>query len=728
MKRNNHRKPRVVRKTFLLTMIFSMIVLICIPLVAVQLWLVNQSTNEIKANHTAAFIAALQSNSRSYNSQLDMLDYNALKISADKKVSKPLDSKANGYDLFQAAQVVKGYSIGLPSVEEIGFYYPSRDSVLLGGYQPSKELFFSTVGAVEEKSQQELMYFLRTLEKMDVFFVRNSDSYGKFLVARPVYLESKTAFDGVVIYILDADELCRTFQANTLSGSNIAVANMNGEWVLFNSEFPVKACQNDTFQSFLRDSERVFLELTASQMRLEIYKYTDDVTGNVYLASVVQEASQKQLTAYVDRVMTFMVLSLLLVIVLFAITVYINYRPVKKLVQRHSAVAGETNLSELELLDAAFFARDEKISGQRSLLAGFVLGDLIYGAAVDSELLDKQFNRDNLRYFTVLTVSAAELTASQANVVVEDLRKNLDNTEVYTTSMPNRPHVLFILLAQDPIDTVMVKAEMHLSLRETIGCDGDVRVGEVVQNLEDIRKSYYSSFVEPVTELESDDLIAAGDYPVKEIQYFMQQVCVGDKARALKSLEKIEVVLATRKLRPAYRQYYCYKLLTTFLTGTKDNQITVPEEEMDALMAFRNPSRLFALLRDTVSNYCDMVASAVAISNARTQRELLAYVDENLTNCELCLISAADHMNISTYAVSRLFKEGTGIGFKEYVTSKRLELAYKMLRTTKDSVGDIAKAVGFESAAYFSTAFKKYYTVSPTQVRNGEEAPREDIQ
>ena len=728
MKRKNTQKTRGTRKTFLLTMVFSITALICIPLVAIQLWLIQQSTSEIRANNIESYVAALQSNARSYNSQLEMLDYNALKISTDKNVCKPLDSKANGYDMFRAGQVVKGYSVGLPSVEDIGFYYPSRDLVLLGGYQPDKEWFFDTVGAVEEKSQKELMNFLCTLKKTDVFPVHNSDSYGKFLVARPVYLESITDFDGVVIYILDTDELCRTFQANILSGSNVAIANTDGEWVLFDSNFPVKACQNDVFQSFLRSSDQNFLEMTVSQMRVEIYKYTDDTTGNVYLASVVQEASQKQLTAYVDKVMTFMALSLLLVIVLFMITVYINYRPVRKLVQRHSAVIGDSNLSELELLDAAFFARDEKISGQRTLIANFVLGDLIYGTAVDDELLDKQFNHDNFRYFTVLTVSAVELTASQANEVAENLRKNLDNTEVYTTGMPNRPHVLFILLAQDPIDTAVVKAEMHLSLRDIIGSNGDVRVGEVVQNLEDIRKSYYSSFMEPISEQKTDDLIVAGDYPVKEIQYFMQQVCVGDKTRALESLEKIEVVFATRKLRPVYRQYYCYKLLSTFLTGIKNNQIAVSNEEIDALMAFRNPSRLFALLRDTVGNYCDKVTSAVVISNARTQRELLEYVDENLTNCELCLIAAADHMNLSTYAVSRLFKEGTGTGFKEYVTSKRLELAYKMLRTTKDSIGDIAKAVGFESAAYFSTAFRKYYTASPSQVRNGEELSREDVQ
>ena len=722
MNRRQRKKPRVVRKSFLLTMIFSIIALVCIPLVAVQLWLVQQSTNELRANNTDYYVAALQSNARSLENQMEMLDYNALKISNDKKVKRPLDSKATGYDLFQAAQVVKNYSIGLPSVDSIGFYYPSRDEVLMNGYQPSQERFFKSVGAIEKAAQQELMDFLQNLQDIDVFFVRNSDSYGKFLVAKPVHLMTKKTFDGVVIYILDPDELARTFQVSVSAGSNVAIVGQEGEWVLFNSNFPVKACENDDFADFLRRSDANVLEMTVADLRLEIYKYTDEASGNVFLTSVVQEDSQRELTAYVERVMTFMILSLLLAVVLIVIAIYINYNPVKKLVQRHSSFAIGSNLSELELLDSAFFARDEQISNQRSLLASFVLGDLIYGSAVDASLLDDQFDLQRLRYFTVITVSSVELTASQANAVAEDLRKNMDNTEVYTTSMPNRPHVLFILLAEDQIDEVMVKADMHMSLRAVADCDGEVRVGEVVQNLEDLRKSYYSSFVEQVSEIDMDDPTAAGEYPVKEIQYLLQKVCVGDKERALRSLDKIEVLLATRKLRPSYRQFYCYKLLSAFLAGMKENQIAIETDEVDALMAFRNPTRLFEMLHVTVAKCCDAVATAVASSNARAQTELIAYVNDNLTDSELCLLSAADHMNMSIYAVSRLFKEGTGVGFKEYVTSKRAEMAYKLLKTTKDSVADIARAVGIENTKHFSVIFKRYYGISATQVRSGEQA------
>jgi AraC-like DNA-binding protein len=160
-------------------------------------------------------------------------------------------------------------------------------------------------------------------------------------------------------------------------------------------------------------------------------------------------------------------------------------------------------------------------------------------------------------------------------------------------------------------------------------------------------------------------------------------------------------------------------LLTTLLTGVKDNQVPIPEEKIDALMTFRSPTRLFALLRETIERYCDTVSSAQEINNAKLQMQLLDYVNENLTNCELCLMTVADHMNISTYAVSRLFKEMTGIGFKEYITSQRLDMAYRLLRTTSDNVVDIGRDVGFENASYFSASFRKKFGMTPVQARKG---------
>lgn len=96
---------------------------------------------------------------------------------------------------------------------------------------------------------------------------------------------------------------------------------------------------------------------------------------------------------------------------------------------------------------------------------------------------------------------------------------------------------------------------------------------------------------------------------------------------------------------------------------------------------------------------------------------LLDYVNQNYCDSSLCLNSVADHMGSSIYAVSRTFKNLTGVGFKEYVTGKRLQQACELLTASDRPITEIAAICGFENATYFTTVFKHEYGIPPTKYR-----------
>lgn len=66
---------------------------------------------------------------------------------------------------------------------------------------------------------------------------------------------------------------------------------------------------------------------------------------------------------------------------------------------------------------------------------------------------------------------------------------------------------------------------------------------------------------------------------------------------------------------------------------------------------------------------------------------------------------------------SEYFKKQTGIKFSSYVQKMRLEFAASLLQMSDLSVKQVAAASGFNSAAYFSNAFKDGFGVSPEQFR-----------
>ncbi|TDL80576.1 helix-turn-helix domain-containing protein [Peribacillus frigoritolerans] len=88
---------------------------------------------------------------------------------------------------------------------------------------------------------------------------------------------------------------------------------------------------------------------------------------------------------------------------------------------------------------------------------------------------------------------------------------------------------------------------------------------------------------------------------------------------------------------------------------------------------------------------------------------------------ELTTKIVADQINISVPYFCKLFKKETGRSFVEYVTFVRLQRAVWMLRHTDQTIEQIADELGFNTPNYFSTTFKKYVSITPSEYRLTDE-------
>ena len=100
---------------------------------------------------------------------------------------------------------------------------------------------------------------------------------------------------------------------------------------------------------------------------------------------------------------------------------------------------------------------------------------------------------------------------------------------------------------------------------------------------------------------------------------------------------------------------------------------------------------------------------------------LRIYLAENLGQ-PLTLDGLARQFLVNKYELCRRFKEHTGESLWSYLTRLRLEYAQSLLLSTDKKVYEIAEACGFQSSAYFSSAFKKSMGMSPQQWK-AEHAP-----
>lgn len=106
-----------------------------------------------------------------------------------------------------------------------------------------------------------------------------------------------------------------------------------------------------------------------------------------------------------------------------------------------------------------------------------------------------------------------------------------------------------------------------------------------------------------------------------------------------------------------------------------------------------------------------------AVLNDKLKEKVLAYMEKHFTDSEISQQQLADHFQVSVYTLSKMFNNQIGIGFSEYLNSKRIEYAKELLCTTDISVKEIAVMVGIPSDNYFSKIFKKYQGRSPLTYR-----------
>jgi len=95
------------------------------------------------------------------------------------------------------------------------------------------------------------------------------------------------------------------------------------------------------------------------------------------------------------------------------------------------------------------------------------------------------------------------------------------------------------------------------------------------------------------------------------------------------------------------------------------------------------------------------------------------YIKNNYSK-PLSLDEVSYYVNISPYYFSKIFKEGTGENFIEYLTNIRMEKAKELLSNNDYSMKEICMMVGYSDPNYFSRSFKKNVGVTPTEYKELE--------
>ncbi len=145
-----------------------------------------------------------------------------------------------------------------------------------------------------------------------------------------------------------------------------------------------------------------------------------------------------------------------------------------------------------------------------------------------------------------------------------------------------------------------------------------------------------------------------------------------------------------------------YQRYQNYLLGQKVQRCDVMEE-----------------LRNMMGAYLLQVNKLKSADSSRTSAQLAKAIDfiQSHYEKEIMLADIAEHVQLSTYYLSKLFKNHLNKNFTDYLAEIRIQKAKTLLMGTDKSIKEIAYEVGYKNPAYFCQVFKKIVGESAGQFR-----------
>lgn len=253
-------------------------------------------------------------------------------------------------------------------------------------------------------------------------------------------------------------------------------------------------------------------------------------------------------------------------------------------------------------------------------------------------------------------------------------------------------------------------------------------IGELYNSYREARTALdckYSLGVDRVYDINDLDYIEkAFYYPFDGIKDLIYSIKFSEQAEIEQAMNAIvQMVFGSRRLSISNIKMVFIETITSLLKELSNIKKISPGLWNDGFALYNQLEQMNSSdqVVSEILQFAYRVSDELHSNHTNSCRQMVdhveTYIKEHYQDETLCLSSAAEHAAVSTGYLSAIFKKETGRGFVEYLTDVRMEKAMELLKTTDRKSYEIAYDVGFSNPHYFSTAFRKYIGLSPSEFR-----------
>lgn len=200
----------------------------------------------------------------------------------------------------------------------------------------------------------------------------------------------------------------------------------------------------------------------------------------------------------------------------------------------------------------------------------------------------------------------------------------------------------------------------------------------------------------------------------------------GRKAQFSPLLEQLLAPIQQKGMSFTDYELYVMEILLVIIRTARALQVTIEHVmpgQHDPLQHLLHPQS-YEELRVSLTALCHNIARSIEAGRIASTQQIVTdavhYLEAHFNQSDITVERLCRMLHISPAYFSTLFKRETNETFHQYLMRLRMEQAMALLRTTDLKSTEIAERIGIHEPSYFSYSFKRYFGLSPTQVRKDQ--------
>jgi two-component system, response regulator YesN len=280
------------------------------------------------------------------------------------------------------------------------------------------------------------------------------------------------------------------------------------------------------------------------------------------------------------------------------------------------------------------------------------------------------------------------------------------------------------------LEEIRLTAEKHLKFSITIG------VGTVTSNVTSLKDSYEEALIalDYRLILGNNRIIYIADIENRTVekpkfdeqkeQDLIRYIKMGSLSEIKGLIESFFHEIESAKISYKDYQIYLLEILITILKMAQNSSRgTDPILDNHGIL-FSEMQKLNNLqeAKNWILDLCQHVMSSIETDRLSNSKNLVhlakKYIQEHYHESDINVTKVCHHLHISSGYFSYIFKKEMKATFLNYLLKIRMEAAKDLLGTTDFKSFEVAEKVGYSEPNYFSFCFKKYYGLTPKELRS----------